>query len=290
MPADAETPFDPARRGAVPRRRRRARCPAAAEEDQHPHPARPVVFGHRGSAGWRPDTRPPRTPSPSRRAPTGSSRTSSPKDHVLVVRHENEISQTTDMAKHPRVRGPPHDEDGRRPRGDRLVHRGLHARRAEDPAGGRATAADPQPQYRFRRREQIMTFQEVVDLARALAKRYGRGSRSSRRPSIRRTSAPSASPGARARAASSAGTGSAAASASSSLRAVQPLRSRTRGCGSRCGRRSGPPVVRYGHPDVPEMMSPTGCARSLVRGLDRPGQVLGRRAARRYWRTRTPPA
>ena len=33
-----------------------------------------------------------------------------------------------------RVREPPHDEDDRRPRADRLVHRGLHARRAQDAA------------------------------------------------------------------------------------------------------------------------------------------------------------
>ena len=60
------------------------------------------------------------------------------KDGVLVARHENEIGGTTDVAQHARVRTPAHDE-AHRWRGDRgLVHRGLHARGAQDAAGARA--------------------------------------------------------------------------------------------------------------------------------------------------------
>ena len=51
----------------------------------------------------------------------------------------------------PRVRRPPHDQDDRRRRADRVVHRGLHVGRAVDPALPRATA-EAAPDERLVRR------------------------------------------------------------------------------------------------------------------------------------------
>ena len=70
-------------------------------------------------------------------------------DGVLVCRHENEISGTTDVADHPVFadRRSPRSWTGRR---HRLVRRGLHLRRAADPAGPRAGPRCV-PQHRVRR-------------------------------------------------------------------------------------------------------------------------------------------
>ncbi|WP_406305019.1 glycerophosphodiester phosphodiesterase family protein [Streptomyces sp. NBC_00885] len=130
-----------------------AALPAAAEEHQHPHPARPLVFGHRGSAGWRPEH-------------TAAAYT--------FVRHENEISQTTDIAKHPEFaeRRTTKTVDGRAVTGwftEDFTLAELKTLRAVERLPlirNRNTVFDGT--------QQIMTFQEVVDLARALAKRYGR--------------------------------------------------------------------------------------------------------------------
>ena len=50
----------------------------------------------------------------------------STKDGVLVARHENEISETTDVALHPEFTDRQTTKDDRRRAVDGLVHRGLH--------------------------------------------------------------------------------------------------------------------------------------------------------------------
>ena len=75
----------------------------------------------------------------------------STKDGVLVARHENEIGGTTDVADHPEFadRKATKTIDGARD--DRLVHRGLHARRAQDAARQGAPAAGAARKHALRR-------------------------------------------------------------------------------------------------------------------------------------------
>ena len=58
---------------------------------------------------------------------------------------------TTDVATHPEFAAPPHDEDDRRRHAHRLVHRGLHARRAEDAAGESSASRRCGPQHALQR-------------------------------------------------------------------------------------------------------------------------------------------
>ena len=105
---------------------------------------RPIVIAHRGASGSRPE----HTLAAYELAIQQGADFIEPdlvptKDDVLVARHENEISETTDVADHPEF------AVARRPRrstadADRLVHRGFHARRAQDAARqGAAAAATP---------------------------------------------------------------------------------------------------------------------------------------------------
>ena len=91
----------------------------------------------------------------------------STKDGVLVARHENDITGTTDVADHPEFAGRRTTKVIDGIERDRLVHRGLHARRAED-AARQGAAARPAPgQHRVRRAvRRSRRFQEVIDLAR----------------------------------------------------------------------------------------------------------------------------
>ena len=67
---------------------------------------RPVVIGHRGASGYRPEHT---LASYELAARMGADVIEpdlvSTKDHVLVARHENEISGTTDVADHPEFAG-----------------------------------------------------------------------------------------------------------------------------------------------------------------------------------------
>ena len=97
--------------------------------------ARPLVIGHRGASGYRPE----HTLASYRLAIQLGADFVEPdlvstKDHVLVARHENNITATTDVADHPEFADPRDHQADRRGRADGLVHRGLHARGAEDPA------------------------------------------------------------------------------------------------------------------------------------------------------------
>ncbi|KOV98747.1 glycerophosphodiester phosphodiesterase [Streptomyces sp. NRRL B-1140] len=135
----------------------------------------PVVIGHRGAAGWRPEHT---APSYTYAVQTGADWIEPDlvptKDHVLVVRHENEISQTTDVARHPEFanRRTTKTVDGRAVTGwftEDFTLAELKTLRAVErlPAvRNRNTVFDG--------RAQVMTFQEVVDLARRLSREHGR--------------------------------------------------------------------------------------------------------------------
>ncbi|MFF9805965.1 glycerophosphodiester phosphodiesterase family protein [Streptomyces coeruleorubidus] len=135
----------------------------------------PLVIGHRGAAGWRPE----HTAASYTYAVRAGADWIEPdlvptKDHVLVVRHENEISQTTDVARRPEFadRRTTKTVDGRSVTGwftEDLTLAELKTLRA----------VERLPQVRNRNtvfdgREEVMTFQEVVDLARKLSKAHGR--------------------------------------------------------------------------------------------------------------------
>ncbi|MFF7738717.1 glycerophosphodiester phosphodiesterase family protein [Streptomyces sp. NPDC007984] len=135
----------------------------------------PVVIGHRGAAGWRPEHT---APSYTYAVQTGADWIEPDlvptKDHVLVVRHENEISQTTDVTRRPEFadRRTTKTVDGRAVTGwftEDFTLAELKTLRAVErlPAvRNRNTVFDG--------REQVMTFQEVVDLARRLSREHGR--------------------------------------------------------------------------------------------------------------------
>ncbi|MEW2609192.1 glycerophosphodiester phosphodiesterase family protein [Streptomyces sp. NPDC047880] len=135
----------------------------------------PVVIGHRGAAGWRPEHT---APSYTYAVQTGADWIEPDlvptKDHVLVVRHENEISQTTDVARHPEFadRRTTKTVDGRAVTGwftEDFTLAELKTLRAVErlPAvRNRNTVFDG--------RAEVMTFQEVVDLARRLSREHGR--------------------------------------------------------------------------------------------------------------------
>ncbi|MEU0588836.1 glycerophosphodiester phosphodiesterase family protein [Streptomyces sp. NPDC006132] len=145
---------------------------AAADE---PRPRGPVVIGHRGAAGWRPEHT---AASYTYAVQTGADWIEPDlvptKDHVLVVRHENEISQTTDVARRPEFadRRTTKTVDGRSVTGwftEDFTLAELKTLRA----------VERLPRVRDRNtvfdgREEVMTFQEVVDLARRLSRTYGR--------------------------------------------------------------------------------------------------------------------
>ena len=93
------------------------------------------------------------------------------KDGVLVARHEPEIGGTTDVADHPEFAARKTTKTDRRRRRHRLVHRGLHARRAED-AARHGAHPDVRPRNTlYDGRFEIPTFQEVIDLRAAVAER-----------------------------------------------------------------------------------------------------------------------
>ncbi|MEU1933706.1 glycerophosphodiester phosphodiesterase family protein [Streptomyces coeruleorubidus] len=145
-------------------------APAAAATD-----GGPLVIGHRGAAGWRPEHT---AASYTYAVQTGADWIEPDlvptKDHVLVVRHENEISQTTDVARRPEFadRRTTKTVDGRSVTGWFTEDFTLAELKTL-----RAVERLPQVRNRntvFDGREEVMTFQEVVDLARKLSKAHGR--------------------------------------------------------------------------------------------------------------------
>ncbi|MGB9377734.1 MAG: glycerophosphodiester phosphodiesterase [Mycobacteriales bacterium] len=75
---------------------------AATAESGGSDAARPLIFGHRGAAGYRPEhTLASYDLAVRMGADVIEPDLVSTRDHVLVARHENEISTTTDVASHP---------------------------------------------------------------------------------------------------------------------------------------------------------------------------------------------
>ncbi len=111
-----------------------------------------IVVGHRGASGSRPE----HTLASYRLAIKQCADYVEPdvvstRDHVLVARHENDITGTTDVADHPEFADRQTTKVDRRRLCHRLVHRGLHAGRAQDAPGEGADARRPARQRRLRR-------------------------------------------------------------------------------------------------------------------------------------------
>ena len=149
---------------------------AASERKAAPAPVvDPVVIGHRGASGYRPE----HTLASYRLAIAQGADYIEPdlvstKDGVLVARHENEIGGTTDVAEHPEFAGRRTTKviDGRRVTGwftEDFTLAELKTLRAEERL----------PQVRpdntaYDGQLEIPTFTEVLNLARAASRRTGR--------------------------------------------------------------------------------------------------------------------
>ncbi len=97
------------------------------------------------------------------------------RDGVLVARHENDITGTTNVAEVAGVRRPQAHQGHRRGTPDRLVHRGLHAGRAEDAARPRAAFPKLRPlNAKLNDQFEIPTFDEILRLASQAALKRGR--------------------------------------------------------------------------------------------------------------------
>ncbi|MGW5677333.1 glycerophosphodiester phosphodiesterase family protein [Streptomyces sp. NPDC003860] len=135
----------------------------------------PLVIGHRGAAGWRPEhTRASYELAVQTGADWIEPDLVMSRDGVLVVRHENEISGTTDVAGRPEfaARRTTKTVDGRRVTGWFTEDFALAELRT-------LRAVERLPLVRDRNTvfdglQRIMTFQEVVDLARALSRTHRR--------------------------------------------------------------------------------------------------------------------
>lgn len=135
----------------------------------------PTVIGHRGASGYRPE----HTLEAYRLAIAAGADFIEPdlvstKDGVLVARHENEISGTTDVATRPEFAGRKATKtiDGVAVTGwftEDFTLAELKTLRAKE----RLPLVRP-TNSAFDGRFQIPTFQEVVDLARAESRRHGR--------------------------------------------------------------------------------------------------------------------
>ncbi|MFB9629580.1 glycerophosphodiester phosphodiesterase [Nonomuraea helvata] len=148
---------------------------APARAEAAPDRSQVVIIGHRGSAGHRPEhtqgayelgvalgadwIEPDLVPT---------------KDHVLVVRHENEISGTTDVSLHPEfaARKTTKVVDGRNVTGwftEDFTLAELKTLRAVE-----RLPAIRQRNTVYNGYYQVLTFQEVLDLAKRLSHQYGR--------------------------------------------------------------------------------------------------------------------
>ncbi|MFI9838301.1 glycerophosphodiester phosphodiesterase [Nonomuraea sp. NPDC051941] len=148
-------------------------APAAAEAT--PDRSQVVVIGHRGAAGHRPE----HTQGGYELAVAMGADWIEPdlvptKDHVLVVRHENEISGTTDVSLHPEfaTRKTTKVVDGRNVTGwftEDFTLAELKTLRAVE-----RLPAIRQRNTVYDGYYQVLTFQEVLDLAKRLSRQYGR--------------------------------------------------------------------------------------------------------------------
>src|SRR3954465_7736956 len=128
---------------------------------------RPIVIGHRGAPAYRPE----HPPASYRLAIQMGADYIEPdlvstKDHQLVVRHENDITQTTDVAAHPEL-----PARGRRKIVDGLSHTGWFTEDFTLAELRTLRAVERLPDVRpantaFNGLFPIPTFQEVIDLAK----------------------------------------------------------------------------------------------------------------------------
>src|SRR5689334_12289041 len=134
-----------------------------------------VIVGHRGASGYRPEHT---LASYELAARMGADYIEpdlvSTKDHVLVARHEPEISGTTDVAKHPEFanRKKTKQLDGVATTGwftEDFTLKELKTLRAVE-----RIPAIRQHNTVFNGRYQIPTFQEVIELSKRLSKELGR--------------------------------------------------------------------------------------------------------------------
>ena len=136
---------------------------------------RPIVIGHRGASGYRPE----HTLEAYRLAIRMGADYIEPDLVVHLRRRPGRPARERDLRHHrrvdaPGVRGPQGDQDHRRCRRDRLVHRGLHTGRAEDAAGQGTAAAGPRGATpRSTAASRCPTLQEVIDLARTEGRSTG---------------------------------------------------------------------------------------------------------------------
>ncbi|MET7330335.1 glycerophosphodiester phosphodiesterase [Nonomuraea sp. NPDC005650] len=148
-------------------------APASAQAT--PDRSQVVVIGHRGSAGHRPE----HTQGGYELAVAMGADWIEPdlvptKDHVLVVRHENEIGGTTDVSQHPEfaARRTTKVVDGRNVTGwftEDFTLAELKTLRAVE-----RLPAVRQRNTVYDGYYQVLTFQEVLDLAKRLSRQYGR--------------------------------------------------------------------------------------------------------------------
>lgn len=139
------------------------------------HEARPLVIGHRGASGYRPEHT---LASYELAARMGADYIEpdlvSTSDGVLVARHENEISQTTDVAAHPEF------ADRRTTKvidGTSLTGWFTEDFTLAELKTLRAKERIPQTRQRntiYDGRYQVPTFQEVIDLRRRLSRELDR--------------------------------------------------------------------------------------------------------------------
>jgi glycerophosphoryl diester phosphodiesterase len=135
----------------------------------------PVIIGHRGASGYRPE----HTLGSYRLAIALGADYVEPdlvvtRDGVLVARHENELSGTTDVAEHPEFahRRATKTIDGRSVTGwftEDLTLAELRTLRVRE----RMPQLRPHNR-RYDRRETVPTLQDVIDLVRRESRRFGR--------------------------------------------------------------------------------------------------------------------
>ena len=137
--------------------------------------AAPLIFGHRGASGYRPEhTLASYDLAVRMGADVIEPDLVSTKDHVLVVRHENEISGTTDVASHPEfaARRTTKTVDGSRLTGwftEDFTLAELRTLRAVE-----RLPAVRQENSILAGRYTVPTFAEVLDYAKRASKEYGR--------------------------------------------------------------------------------------------------------------------
>jgi glycerophosphoryl diester phosphodiesterase len=149
---------------------------AGAQSGAHvASPGRPLLFGHRGASGYRPEhTLASYDLAVRQGADVIEPDLVSTKDHQLVARHENDITGTTDVARHPEFANRKRTKvvDGTRITGWFTEDFTLAELRT-------LRAVERLPDVRqentiFNGRYQIPTFQEVINLAADESRRYGR--------------------------------------------------------------------------------------------------------------------